>query len=211
MISTSESIRTFLYNRRTPANADLIDLWSADMETQVNVAPDGGEPIGNGRYGDGITTWGPLRIPRGAKDSPSFDDHPAPWPLDLHASDIGMSGWDWRNRVSKWVGFDIDDLVKHVGGVPSDTITTIRAELAKLDYVQIRRGTSGANSDGLHIYVYTNIPTANHDEHAALARAVLDKMARDTGLDLQASVDACGRILWVWSSRMVATSYEVLQ
>jgi hypothetical protein len=211
MTSLLDSLNTFLHKRRTPANADLIDRWSIDMETQVNVSVDGGEPIGNGRYSDGVNTWGPLRIPRGSKDDPTFDDYAAPWPFDLHASDIGMSGWDWRNRVSRWVGFDVDDLVKHVGGVSPDAIAKIRAEIGKLDYVQIRRGTSGANSEGLHVYVYTDIPTVNHDEHAALARAVLAKMARDTGLDLQASIDACGRILWVWSTRMDATSYEVLQ
>jgi hypothetical protein len=135
--------------------------------------------------------------------------------LDDHADAIGMSGWSWKELKSYWIGFELDDLLKHLGtGVTKEEIERVIAALKKLPYVMIRRGTSGTDSSGIHVYVFVDgIPTANHNEHAALARAVVAKIVADTGLDIQASIDACGRILWFWSKRASEDrrSYECLK
>ena len=52
MPKVSEALRAFLSARKTLANADLIDRWGVQMETQVNVAAGDGEPVGGKR-----TTW----------------------------------------------------------------------------------------------------------------------------------------------------------
>ena len=48
---------------------------------------------------------------------------------------------------------------------------------------------------GIHLYVYfdeAGIPTANHTEHAALARCILGMMSSETGFDFASQIDACG-------------------
>ncbi len=45
MPKVTEAIYSFLQARRTAANADLVQKWSANMETQVNVAAGRGEPV----------------------------------------------------------------------------------------------------------------------------------------------------------------------
>jgi len=59
MPQVSEALCNFLHARKTPANADLIDRWSIDMETQVNVAAGNGEPVAGKRstWSDGIDEW----------------------------------------------------------------------------------------------------------------------------------------------------------
>ena len=212
-----EAIGLFTRALQTQFNADLVALWSPGMETQINVSPEGGEPVHGkpGRYINDTDEWGPIRIPRNARTDPQFHDYPAPWLLDKHASDIGMSGWNWKERKSYWVSIDVDDILKHLGtGVTKEEIGQLIAALERLDYVMIRRGTSGMESNGIHIYVFVDgITTKNHDEHAALAQAVVAKLAEDTGLPLQTSIDVAGRIMWFWSTRASEEirSYECLK
>ena len=212
-----EATGRFIQLRQTCYSADLVALWTPGHETQINPSPEGGEPVEGkrGYYTNGTDEWGPIRIPKGSATNPHFRDYPAPWVLDEHADAIGMSGWDYQEKRSDWIGFEFDDIIKHLGtGVAKEKIEEIKAALWKLDYVMVRRGTSGIESDGIHCYVFLNgIPTANHNEHAAIARAIVAKIAADTGLDIQASIDQCGRILWCWAKRAreEKRSYECLQ
>ena len=48
-------------------------------------------------------------------------------------------------------------------------------------------------------------PTANHTEHAALARSILGKMSALTGFDFSLKVDAAGGNFWVWHQKMKGT------
>ncbi len=212
-----ETIKRFIDLKKNQFNTDLVNMWSDGQETQINVSPAGGKPVPgkNNCYRNDAYTWGNVRIPKDSASEPHFYNYPAQWPLELFANHIGMSGWNWRERMSYWVGFEIDDLVKHLGtGVSKEEIELVIAALKKLPYVMIRRGTSGTDSSGIHVYVFViGIPTANHDEHAILARAIVAKIAGDTGLKIQATIDACGRILWFWALRASEEkrSYECLQ
>lgn len=46
------------------------------------------------------------------------------------------------------------------------------------------------------------MPTANHTEHAALARCVLGMMSSETGFDFASQIDCCGGNLWIWHRKM---------
>ena len=97
MATVCEALRTFLESRKTPANADLIALWHPGLETQTNVAADGGEPVHGKRsaFSDGINTWNSFRIPKDANSNPWFKDYKLGFSLVQHAAGVGCTGWDW--------------------------------------------------------------------------------------------------------------------
>ena len=78
----------------------------------MNVAAGDGEPVAGKRttWTDGSDKWFNIRIPKNAATDPTWEDYGLRFPLDLHAEGIGMTGWDWQARRSRWVGFDFDSL-----------------------------------------------------------------------------------------------------
>lgn len=207
MPTKSTAIRLFLKNRTHP---DLANLYSLEMECQVNVAQNGGERIGGEYKGkswqgwtDGLTTWKSFRIPYKAKTNPEYIDRRISFDLEKHVEAIGMTGWDWKNRVSKWLAYDFDAIINHSDGLTAKELEEVQQAAFKLDWVTIRKSTSGK---GFHLYVFVNnIPTQNHNEHAALARAILGQMSAVTGFNFQAKVDVCGSNMWVWHRKMKGT------
>lgn len=211
MPSVNESLTTFLKARATRANADLVARYHLGMEVQTNVIR--GEPVEgkNNVFTDGQFTWASFRIPHDAAGDAHWEDRPISWPLDLYAEAIGLTGWDWQKKVSRWVGLDIDSIFNHAEGVgvTEEEMERVKEAAQALPYVEVRRSTSG---NGLHLYVHlAEIPTENHTEHAALARSILGRMSADCGFDFSTSIDCCGSVLWVWHKRMTAQSFEVLK
>jgi hypothetical protein len=208
MPKVSEAIHDFLHARKTPANADLVDRWSIDCETQINVIAADGEPVAGKKstWSNGSDTWHSIRIPKNAATDPSFDDYNIGYPFDLYAEGIGMTGWNWKARRSRWFGFDFDALTAHAKGIGIDDAQLERVKQAAgaLSYVQVRRSTGGK---GVHLYVYLDeegVPTANHTEHAALARCILGMMSAEVGFDFASQIDAAGHVMWVWHRKMTA-------
>ena len=209
MPTVIESLRSFFHARRASHNGpDLLDRWTPAMETQVNVAAGKGEPVAGRRntFTDGIDEWWNIRIPKNAHADPEFRDYEMTWPLDLHAEAIGCTGWDWQARRSRWVGFDFDSITGHAAGigVTDEQLAQVRKAAENLPYAEARRSTGG---NGLHLYVHFDekgIPTNNHTEHAALARAVLGMMSNETGFDFASQIDCCGGLLWIWARKMTA-------
>jgi hypothetical protein len=208
MPKRSEAIKAFLTATTHP---DLADLYQAGMEVQVNVAQDSGEKITSksGRRGlhsfsDGIQKWFAFRIPKKAFTVPEDNDFEIHYDLAAHAEGIGLTGWDWKNRVSKWCAFDFDAISGH-SDKHSTTLTDVELKEVKdaacaIPWVTVRLSTSG---NGLHLYVFLDdVPTQNHTEHAALGRAILGKMAAVTGFDFASKADACGGVMWVWHRKM---------
>src|SRR5262245_13414325 len=203
-VTKTEAVDWFL---REYTHEDLAALYSPDMEVQVSVVQDGGERVEGefkGRqwqaWTDGLHQWKNFRIPLNANTTPEDNDGPMNFSLVQHAEGIGLTGWDWRNRVSRWVGFDFDAIAGHAGGHASklddDELAEVQRKAAAIDWVSVRKSTGGR---GIHLYVHLPaVPTANHTEHAALARAVLGKMSATVGFDFKAKVDACGGNMWVW-------------
>jgi len=204
MLKRTDAIKNFLEAR---THGDLSELYHHDMEVQVNVAQDGGERI-NGEYRgrkwhgwtDGLTTWKPFRIPYHANTEPEYEDVGINFDLDTHAEAIGMTGWDWKVQKSYWVGFDFDSILGHKDGLKTEELAKIQATTKDIPWVTIRKSTSGK---GLHLYVFVDgVETKTHNEHAALARAILGQLSAEVGVDFKSQVDICGGILWVWHRRM---------
>ncbi len=207
-ITRTQAIRRFLKMETHP---DLATMYTHDMECQVNVARDCGEPIdGEYRgkkwqgYTDGLTTWKSFRIPYKANSTPEYNDVDMAFDLVAHVEAIGMTGWDWNNRVSKWVGYDFDAIVGHSDAhnkkLTDQELQQVVDAAKQIPWVTIRKSTSGS---GLHLYVrLDDIYTANHNEHAALGRAVLGTMSGLIGFDFCSKVDICGGNMWVWHRKM---------
>lgn len=210
-IKKSEAIKNWLNAKTHP---DLAALYSSEMEVQVEVARDGHERLDqvfNGRnvtaYTDGVQVWRPIRIPYNASTTPENNDTEIGFDLAAHANAVGMTGWNWERRVSQWFGYDFDTIAghsdKHSKKLTDAQLQAIAEAMEAVPYATIRRSTGGR---GLHVYVFVDdVPTENHTEHAALARAVLDKLSLDCGADLRSSVDVCGSVLWVWHRKMASS------
>lgn len=209
MPSKTQSIKNFMLSNGSPA--DLAALYDHDMEVQVLVDPgDGilveGEFKGHKwqayRDPESGQIYKSFRIPYEAKTThPNYDDPPMRFDLSRHAQSVGMTGWNWYQQCSKWVGFDFDSITGHKEGLSDQELEEIKEAINGLSYCTIRKSTSGK---GFHIYVFLDdVPTLSHTEHSALARSVLSRMCTDTGYDLRAKVDCFGGVLWVWDKRIL--------
>ena len=176
------------------------------METQVNVAAGDGEPVADKRFvwSNGTDTWHAIRIPKNANSEPSWDDYNLSYSLTEHAEGIGMTGWDWHTRCSRWLAFDFDSLTGHAKGVgiSDEDLEKVKRAAMLPEYVEVRRSTGGG---GIHLYVYfdpSGIPCENHTVHAALARCILGMMSSECNFDFASQIDCCGGVMWVWHRKM---------
>jgi hypothetical protein len=207
MCTVSQSIRKFLASKADSHNGpDLLSRWNVDIETQVLVDTTGAQEVEGkkGIWTDGVDEWWHIRMPKKADRNPTFNDHHLRWSLEKHALAVGATGWDWKNRRSLWVGFDFDALVGHKAGLSSAELDAVKEAAMSVPWVEVRNSTSGS---GLHLYVLFDaegIPTANHTEHARLAKAVLPVLSGAAGHDFDAAVDVCGHVLWIWHKKMTA-------
>ncbi len=208
MVTRTEAIKNFL---KAMTHPDLAEMYSHDMECQVNVVQGTGERVGGefkGRkwhgYSDGIQTWKSFRIPYNANTEPNYDDKEIKFDLAVHADGIGMTGWDWSNRCSKWLAYDFDAIAGHSEGLQYSELLEIEKVAIEIPWITARHSTSG---HGLHLYVFlNNVPTKNHNEHAALARAILSKMSSIAGYNFENKVDICGGNMWIWHRKMKGTN-----
>lgn len=203
--TVTEAIGKFLQACKIEHNADLVERWTPAMETQVNIHKADGEQIeGTNKFTNGQFEWWPIRVPKDARTNPSFYDGEMKYPLEVVGDAIGSTGWDWKALVSRWVGFDFDDLTKSTG-ISTEQLAAVEKAACELPYVEVRKSTGGK---GRHLYVLLDaIPTENHKVHAQLAKCVLRKMSDDCGFDfLQQNghkiVDVCGGVLWIWARKM---------
>lgn len=203
MTKVLEAIQGYLKNRANEVpGGDLIRRWTPDMETQVFVhAGEHGEPVESKRstYSDGINEWWHIRVPSKADSDPIFTNYELPWLIRERVEAIGCTGWDWKNRRSRWFGFDFDAITGHAEGigVSDDELQRIKERACDIPYVEVRHSTSGR---GLHLYVMVDgdgIETENHTVHQALARAVLTEMSTLANFNFGHAVDACGGNMWI--------------
>lgn len=211
MPTKTEAIAKML---RASTREDLANLYNINMEVQVNVAQDGGERVDGDYKGkkwigwtDGSTVWKAFRIPFKANTEPEYTDSEMKWDLAAHAEAIGMTGWDWKNKVSRWVAFDFDAIIghsdKHTKKLSNEELEKVKKAAMDVDWVTVRKSTAGK---GIHLYVFLDeVPTNTHTEHAALARAILGKLSALTGYDYVSKVDTCGGNMWVWARKMKGT------
>lgn len=185
-------------------------IWNPSLETQIIVergdaevderVSDMGRPYAV--YLTDSYEFKGFRIPRNADSDPEDNDIAIKWPLDKHVLGIGSTGWNWRDKISEWVGFDFDDITGHKAGLSGEEISEIIDRIKTLDWVTIRRSKGGR---GIHIFVNfaVGVPTQTHTEHSALAKAVLNHICAKTGFDFTAKVDCMGGVMWVWHKHAV--------
>ena len=200
----TEAIKKFLEENTV---SHLSKLYTPEMEVQVNVAQDDGEPVDGVYKGrkwrawskDG-EQWKSFRIPL---KTGTYDDTPIRFSLD-HSEGIGMTGWNFVKKQSEWVGYDFDSIANHDAGLTEQQLDEVRNVLFSLPYVTLIKSTSGK---GYHMYVFLETPvhTENHDEHAAVARSILHYIAGQTGYDLVSAVDVCGMVLWAYHRKQLGT------
>ncbi len=207
--TTSQTLLTFFSDAKVRAghNAhELLDLYNLDMEVQINVAADGGDPVPGKRNAwldpdDSLSEpWYNVRMPKNANGEPERNDWPLEYDFAKHVEGVGCTGWDFGQRCSRWFGFDFDSIVGHASdhGISDAALEAVKAAAWEIPWLEIRKSTGGK---GLHLYVRCTdegIATANHSEHAALGRAVLEVISSAAGFDFTASVDCCGGNMWVW-------------
>ena len=202
-----EAIKDFLSRVPSP----LAKLYEGCMEVQVNVAKDGGEYIRKTQgdrvwrgWTDGTETWKAFRIPWNADTIPEYRDSRMSFDLFKHVEGIGMTGWDWENKVSRWVGYDFDSLVNHDAGMTEDQLSDLVTSVSSVEWVSLYKSTSGK---GYHLYLFFDdpVPTSNHTEHAALARSLISLLTVETGFNFQATVDCVGSILWCYHRKQEGT------
>jgi len=208
MATKTEVVKAFLAHFTHP---DLAESYNHDMECQVNVAQDGGERI-DGEYKghrwngwtDDVSVWKAFRIPWKAATDPTYTDSDMKFDFQNHVEAIGMTGWDWKAKVSKWVAFDFDSIIGHKTGLTPAEMHEVEKNASDVDWVTVRKSTSGK---GIHLYVHLDppVPTQNHTEHAALARAILGLLSALTAFDFQSRIDCCGGNMWVWHRKMKGT------
>jgi Family of unknown function (DUF5906) len=207
----TEAIKNFLTASTYP---DLAELYSREMEVQVLVAQDDGERVEvnkkgekSNSYTDGLQQWYSLRIPRNANTDPIDNDHEALFDIAKHALGIGMTGWNFINRISKFVAYDFDAICGHsdknANRLTELELREIENNVKKIPWVCVRYSTSGS---GLHLYVFIdNVPTNNHTEHAGLSRAILSQMSQEVNYDFHNKVDSMGSVIWQWHRKMKGT------
>lgn len=190
---------------------DLASLYNHDMEVQILVAEEGGTRVDGDYKGkhwhgwtDGVQTWKPFRIPMKANSEPEYEDRELNFDLNKYVEAIGMTGWDWKARLSRWVAFDFDAIAghseQHTKKLTDEELAQIRLKVSSVPWCSLRKSTGGG---GYHVYVFLDpVPTANHTEHAALARAILGMLSGLVEGNLSAKVDACGGNMWVWHRKM---------
>jgi hypothetical protein len=171
------------------------------METQILCDSDG-EPVeGSNKFERDGEVWGPIRWPyKAGTEEAIYSDPPITFLLENHLVAIGSTGWDWKHKRSRWLGYDFDSIAGHAEGVGVSDEALAQVVARAPDWVEIIRSTRG---NGRHLYILfaeDDCPvTKTHTEHAALARAFLPILSAASGLDLSTSVDVCGSVLWIYS------------
>jgi hypothetical protein len=198
-VRATEAVTEFLATH-SHAGPDLLARWNPGLETQVNVLSGGAQAVPGRRntWTDGKETWHGFRMPKNADSEPSFKDYTLGFDLAKRVLAIGSTGWNWRERASYYLGFDFDAISGHAEGIgiSDSALAAVREAAQALPYVELRRSTGGA---GWHLYILLEpFPTANHTEHAALARAALGLISQAVGFDFLKNVDACGGNMWLW-------------
>ena len=157
-------------------------------------------------WSNGTDTWHSIRIPKDANSEPSWEDYNLRFSFTEHAEGIGMTGWDWQARRSRWVAFDFDSLTGHAKGVG---ISDEELEKVKQAAMPALRGSPQEHRRRRHpplrLFRRSRHPlTENHTVHAALARCILGMMSSECNFDFASQIDCCGGVMWVWHRKMTA-------
>jgi len=182
-------------------NQDLIRLWGEDpskFETQILCNSDGTPVPDSKRFEEGGEEWGPMRWPYDSfKETAYYKDSPIKFVPATRVKAIGTTWWNWKDKQTIRLGFDIDSIIGHAPGVGVEQQIIEEISKADVPYLDIIRSTRGL---GRHLYINFKEPypiAMTHHEHAAIARSLLPRLSKDCGIDMEANKDVCGGIMWI--------------
>jgi hypothetical protein len=186
--------------------------WYPTHETQILIDSSGLVPDCDNRnlwFDDDGNEHRNIRIPYRASTDPSFTDRFVDCCIAARWKYIGTTGWNWKGRTSRWVGFDFDSIANHTEGLQQEEIDEVLSRARQLPYVQARTSKSGK---GIHLIAHLKqpVPTPTSREHRQLAAHVLRQMSRECRFDFKSSADVCGSVLWHWSHDLTEHGLQVL-
>ncbi len=194
-------------NKRIAESPYLIPKWSPNLETQIFVH-EGSTPVGDQEnvWTDGEQVWGHHRWPHKAGTAPYYKDEPLTFSPGQHTSRIGSTWWDWVNKRSVAVTFDIDvtggSHAASTNMVDENRLAEIVEALKGVGYITMVRSTGGKGVHGYAFFNPADMPvTNNHHEHTAVGKAVVAKMSHDSGIDFVGDkiIDVKGVVSWFWA------------
>lgn len=203
MSTIREGVVSFL-SAREDHSPFLVPRWSPELETQYLVHP-GTQEVEEGSkcWTDGREQWANHRWPYKANSDPHYKDRPLTFNPAVHMARIGSTWWNWVNKESVAVAFDIDMEGEHAASTTTVTekeLEGVVERLKQLPYLTLVRSTGGS---GVHVYAFfdeEHRPKAeNHNEHTQVAIATLDKMCEDAEYDFSQHMDVKGVVFWFWS------------
>lgn len=123
---------------------------------------------------------------------------------------VGVNGWNWCDQLSEYCTYDLDSIANHGDGLTDEHLAKIVGRLMDVPEVEIVRSKSGR---GIHVRVFFDPqPHAlTHAEHARNGARALAWLAQKTGLPLQAAVDACAKIAWIWHQDTAPGGFRLLK
>jgi len=179
-------------------------LYNRNMKCNILVKGLGAERH-KGTFSDGIETWYPFVI-----DSPESNEKELNYNFEEKVMAIGMTGWDYALGQTHWVAFDFDSIANHKAGLSPEELDSLLEKAKEIPWVSIRKSTSGL---GYHFYVHFEEPidTEDHQEHAAVSRAVLSKMSALSGFNFANSVDICGGNMWIYHEKDKGDGFTLIK
>jgi len=158
----------------------LKGLWSCQMETQL-VFADGSK----------------YRLPKDGNGDPFYHDHEY-HPLFITLTELGVSGWDWIDQVSRFITIDLDSVFNHAGGHDQQYLDALVDRLSRHNELEIIWSKSGK---GYHVRCYFNpehLPrAATREQHIANGKALIRWLASVSGEPLADVADAVGVMAWI--------------
>lgn len=217
MSNIREGIRTFL-SKRKDESPYLIPKWNVNLESQYLVHPGSVAVEGNAdAWTDGTEEWSHHRWPRNAGTNPNYRDRTLKFSPGAHLKRMGSTWWNFKTKRSVAVALDIDLEGEHAESTTTVTpakLADLTRRLCTLDYLTLVRSSGG---QGVHIYCFFDEKhqpeSANHNEHAQVAHALVAKISKDLNYNLKQHMDAVGVIFWFWScdSPSDHPGYELIQ
>jgi hypothetical protein len=189
-----DDVSVFL--RQHLAHPHLHRLWRPDIGAQILFAK------GDKRF----------RIPKGgATRTPYYHDtsyYPALNPESLLA--VGVNGWNWADQVSEYVTFDLDSVLNHGDGLTPEQLAEIVEKIKTVPEAEIVRSKSGL---GYHVRLYfdPHPPATTHNDHAHNGRRALAWLGQKIDTPLDAAVDMCGAIAWIWHQKTAPNGFELIK
>ena len=174
-------------------------LWSPSIETQLNFDLTWGEYRPDSKQGrehpeKPVT----IRIPH---QNGSFDDTPY-YPSWDKLVGIGISGWDWCEKVSRFFFLDFD-ATDHAKGLASDKLSKVIDRLRTVPWIELRRSKGGLGIQAL-VRFKEPLRAFDHKQHADYAKRVADF------LGVTDDTDAMGVIGWIFHRSAKPGAWELV-